>query len=264
MLDTEKRLDLHVANRVKPDVDGYSVHFDAERYMSLLEEEQYRPQSQPVKVDLTNITPRNRLGLKTNMAGRFHPTENKVDIYTKTHWDAYQSMRKKAKLLLEGNENEWALVAVAMDGDSFDGFLLTERMRDYLVKNGKSPEEKLAFADKMLLNAVNRLVNGTIIHETKHLIDAQEQEYMDEHYIYYRIRTPLVSLTGIPFGIAMSAMSDNNWAGPVTSVVVGAIASFISYTAGSYISPLEERAYAFENERMFKPEYQGILSLQPA
>lgn len=103
---------------------------------------------------------------KVDPGERASSSSNTINIYGDDAWEEYAEASEEARGIVDGE---------AEPGDQFEGFLFTRKLPFYLRV---APRERaIAFADKLLHNALNREINSDLLHEMMHLADRSLGRY---------------------------------------------------------------------------------------
>lgn len=185
--------------------------------------------------------------------GQFNKDTKSVTIYINNFWRRYESAWEAAQDLSYGNFTfEYPV----------NDLLHTKRLPDYLRN---APEERgLAFAQKLLINAVNRKINGAVFHEAQHLKDS------DSKFLQI-VKGGSFFVTILPFTFAAQKLSEH-FSLPIEAIdidflrfLIVAIPFAIFGGEVNYhlLNPLEMRAKRLVRRMTSKPDWQDIITIQP-
>lgn len=185
---------------------------------------------------------------------------NSVSIYTDWSWKAYEKYSRLAQEISEGK---------AMPHfEQFSKLLTTRRLAEYLrvaKPTEKSPDRGVAFADKLILDAVNKELRKTAIHEAEHAASYVKAEQGETEKVSMQ---GTMGVVGGVIGAISPVMIDMVASNPVTdhwsSVVAGAVIGFTAGARAGYrIDRGEKAANQVSNKLGNRPEYVHLITMKP-
>jgi hypothetical protein len=258
-------LETRVVNNVVPKKSGFRASFDRSKFGKLLTDQGYSAREVPLTVEIAGQPPSGTFDRAFEIQGAFDNNDNKITVYAHKFWEKYEELQRRAHDIAHYGEtgNEWELFALNLGGANlFRGYLPSERLVTYLKTAPK--ERALAFADKILLKALNRNFNSTLLHETKHALDFQSDENLSNQTAYHNKGTKIAMVAGLTIGPISGMIAGDPKVTFFTSLGLGLTTILYHYIYGLKASPLEKLAYEFEKTHKYNSDYQGIISFQPA
>lgn len=208
---------------------------------------------QDVSIDLQHQS-YNSLG--TPAAGSYSPSDSSLDIYLKPYWEIYHQNRILADQIASGDKKPHK--------KAFHPLLTTERLGGYLSNNNIDLKRRLSFADKLLVQGINKQLNITFMHEAKHLIDDKTDPAVARNHLL-RVYSGL--LGGAVFGWWLSGNVPNTEVFPIDlgkSLVMAGAYGFAGLSImRRWMNPGEKRAEKFGNEGVKNLGTRKFLSFHP-
>lgn len=187
--------------------------------------------------------------------GQYTSLNNSVTIYTEWAWRGYQKYLGKAQSV--------AGSAQLPKGDEFSKLLTTKRLARYLKM--APPTRGVRFAEKLILNAINKRLTTDLIHESKHAVEA-EQSLETPEDSNFPVR-PLMGVVGgavgaaVPIVISLAAPNEVT-SNPFSWVAGAAVGYHLGERIGNKIDPEEQHAREAETKVKMK-DYLGLIRLVP-
>lgn len=182
-----------------------------------------------MEVDVLRRQPINPFDInsgKEKILGRYVHNSNKVEVYTDSVWETYESLLEVCDDIIEGSKDPRAV-----DKFKKDGIIITSRLSDYLEK--APPKRARQFLEKLAFIGYERKMTEGLLHETGH------KTYDDHKEAVRLLFSPLVE-RGLPW-VLFSVPWVGAWAGvvkgdiPPLVIVPAAIASWFAYNLGHHL-----------------------------
>lgn len=147
---------------------------------------------------------------------------------------------------------------------NFLGSVTTRRLGRYL---SHAPEERgIAFASELLLKSLNKRLNITLLHESKHLIEwTTSRRPLLERLLTVGAITTGGALGYLVFSDPLLGLFHSN--SPILEMMVRSGTTFVTGLGAFHIQysfdPGERRANRFAKEKVNDPEWQNLIQLIP-
>lgn len=189
----------------------YTINVDSRKVVELLRE--FKASEEAIRrltVAVKKDDPHEAASYEYSPLDKTH----EINIYGDDAWEAYKEARETVERIVQKEEEPQ---------NQFEDLLYTRKLPAYL---SVAPRERaLAFADKLLRNAINREINADFLHEARHVIDYSLGKYR------------------IWFGL-------------------GKIADMLGFLVGKF-DKAEKSATDFERQIRNNPRWRNLVTIQP-
>lgn len=197
---------------------------------------------------------------KDSDGAHYSPSKRAIFIQTDKIYSDYQNYLKVAEDIAPDVKQPRRIRVgkkILYESNPFKHILYTKKLVNYLQT--APPERGLAFAEKIILNGVNRELNGDLLHETRHALDKPKGGN--------RLMQGL-ALLGLAGGGWISFSLGRRYDMPlVVNIIIGLFcAALYAYTGmgiGHALAPGEIRARGFESKFKNHPYWRDIIEIRP-